>query len=567
MANHYVDFSAANNGDGSTAAQAGSPGGVGAFNTIVGITVTAGDSYWIRRSGTLTVSAAYTLSVAANFIGWPVAGDTFFATRPASGTSNGWDADVQTYAQVTCSTNSLGTHYLIISGSGADVERMKWTMTAGTQTTSEALCSLAANCTINNCYFLNTAAGAVTMYGIRLNGNFTCSISNTTTEFSFLATSTNTYYIYEHSGTQGDIKFYNCIFTFSNASNSATSAISCVHGSLGNSAGVLTFDTCTFNRSGNGAGTAIMVDFVVATTSTLNFVSMYNCTFTDTHAAAANISSALDTGVNLGTFIGTRLTMTAGSQVTIGKAGHYCHFARLTQTITSSSYAVRMGGGATFVCNNFTEVTGNGIGAINGQVLCDLYLQNTSFISANPLGTAATILAKIYEVDSGGTFGLWKFTQARGVISSDSVARTGGEAFSLKVAPSAGAQNNLHQLTAMLNGYETIFAAVTSSSTLITIYGAYKNYSPAPDSSQIWADCDYVDQGSGSRRATAASTRTPGTALTSDSSSWVGDSGLTSFKITIAIAPLQSCLAPIRIFTNMRQATAYFYIDPLVVVS
>ncbi len=559
MANHYVDFSATNNGDGTTAAQAGSPGGVGAFNTIVGITPVAGDSYWIRRSGTLTVAAAYTLSVAANFIGWPISGDTFYATRPASGTSNGWDADTQTYAQVTCSTNSLGSDYFTISGSGADVERMKWTMTAGTQTTAEALAQLAANCTINNCYFLNTVQGAATMYGVALT-SATVLVSNTIVEFSFACTAANTFHLVRATGS-GVSQFRNCTFTFSNATSTATTGIQNVEASPTGS-GSLLFDTCTFVRNCVTA-VADMVSALGAASSATNSLFMYNCTITDTSSVVA--TNVINTGANIGTFVGSRLTI-IGSRISIIRANHYCHCSSFSQSIYSTDYAVNLAAGSTFVCNNFFESAGNTSGAINGQNGSNIYLQNTSFISTNPFGPPSTIISNIYETDSRGIFGYFKYTSPKGTITSSSINRTGGRNYSLLFFPTSGGVNDLLQFRSMNPSFETIFASLAPGNTTITIYGAYKGYSPVPDSSQIWAECDYISAAVSPTRAFADSGRVIGTALTSDASTWTGDSGLTMFKLVITVAPLQSCLAPIRIYTNLSQVTAYFYIDPLPVV-
>src|ERR1022692_3805274 len=108
MANVFIDFSASNDGDGTTAAQAGSPGGVGAFKTFVGHAPAVGDKWWFRRAGTLsTGSQSFTVSN-VQYIGWPISTDVDYATRPASGISNNWDSD-STATLPIISTTSAAT--------------------------------------------------------------------------------------------------------------------------------------------------------------------------------------------------------------------------------------------------------------------------------------------------------------------------------------------------------------------------------------------------------------------------------------------------------------------------
>jgi len=109
MATHYIDHSAANNGDGTDAAQAASGGAVGAFNGLVANlgSIAAGDTVWIRRSGTAeALSAVFTLWDGGGCYGWPKSTDPTYATRPASGTSAGWDADADDYAEFTTASTT-----------------------------------------------------------------------------------------------------------------------------------------------------------------------------------------------------------------------------------------------------------------------------------------------------------------------------------------------------------------------------------------------------------------------------------------------------------------------------
>lgn len=54
MTIHYFNFAAAFNGNGSAPGQAASPGAAGAWNTVIGVTFVAGDTYRLRRGTTYT---------------------------------------------------------------------------------------------------------------------------------------------------------------------------------------------------------------------------------------------------------------------------------------------------------------------------------------------------------------------------------------------------------------------------------------------------------------------------------------------------------------------------------
>lgn len=102
MATYFLDYTATFNGDGSTAAQAVSDGAVGAFNTFDGVVMVADDEFWLRRTSTWNIEASLILvPEGAKFIGWPKSNDKYYALRPASGTSEGWDGDAGTYCMLS----------------------------------------------------------------------------------------------------------------------------------------------------------------------------------------------------------------------------------------------------------------------------------------------------------------------------------------------------------------------------------------------------------------------------------------------------------------------------------
>lgn len=571
MANIYVDQSATFNGDGTSAAQAGSPGGVGAFNTFASVSPGASDFVWIRRTAaTVALTAGVTLGVAGvAYVGWPVVGDPDYAARPASGTSAGWDADGATYAELKCSTQ-LTVAYIIITGAGTRVERIKPNVNFQYITSQRGILDVRANCSINNSHLYNgnLVTGTVVTNGLMNTTNaVVCKVSNTTIEFAGQFAGTGIISGIRFDVNNSDFEFINTAVTFSNAA-ATNPSLKCVHFNTSSMTLRLSWAGCSFTRLST-ACTATCVDF--ANGAVQASITMYDCDFDD--RSVSSTASIMQTPLaSVGTegnrFIAMRLRALRGCKVIISAPGQYVHFETFTQTVVSTTYAVIFqSGGSVFACNNFTEFTGNTLGAIDGQKTNRILLQNATFISANPFGVVATILADIWIADVGGVYGAWQYRSAYGQVSAESVVRTGGETFALKFDTQSGSQNHLGRLQPMLYGLETIFAELSPTTTKITIYGAYKGYAISPDATQIWADCDYLDEASGAHRAFASSRGDPGDALISDLSGWSGDAGVTAFRLEMDVVPGQACLAPIRVHANLREASAYFYIDPKPVVT
>lgn len=108
---YFVDFSAAEFGDGLSHVQAPSNGAPGAWNTLVGWETTLfnllqnGDRVWIRRTGTgVTGNILFMqyLDKKVAWIGWPGTGDEYYDTRPGTGAPSpdprtDWDPDTVLY--------------------------------------------------------------------------------------------------------------------------------------------------------------------------------------------------------------------------------------------------------------------------------------------------------------------------------------------------------------------------------------------------------------------------------------------------------------------------------------
>lgn len=564
MANIFVDQSATHNGNGTTAAQAASDGATGAYNTFESVSPASGDVVWIRRTSTLKLlTAAKTLSLTNGvYIGWPQSSDPDYSTRPASGTSNGWDADVVQQAEIK-TTTVLSSSFLIITGGGTRMERILARAAFTSTTDKAAAIEIQANASLNNCYGLNESAttGSVISYGILVsNAGVVVKITNSSAELIGALTGSGACAAFAvNAGSDVELANVNYYVSSGSATNPNARCF------IVNATGQVTLSIADGEAVRVvSTATCPMMDFQSAVAG--SSIAIYHLAKTD--YSASYLASSMSTPSAAGRFLAQRLIQSQGCRVLINGSGQYVHYEEYAQTVASNTYTIEFAGaGNMFVANNFSETSGNTLGAINGTYANWLFLQNTDFASGAPFGSVNSMKANVWIADSGGTYGNWRFQSARGVVTAQAVARADGETYSLKFDMNAGLQNFLGFLPVTLNALETILAGVTASNTKITIYGAYKGYTTAPDASQIWADCDYVDDATGAHRAFASSRQSPGVALTSDSSSWSGDTGLTAFKLELTIAALQSCVVPIRIFDNLRQASAYFYIDPKPVVS
>ncbi len=113
MANFYVDFSAANNGDGSDGAQAGAPAGAGAFNVFTGTEsalISDNDVVWFRRTPTadtqpvtFAMGTGPKLVEKKRYFGWPlsVADEHYALAQATSNTVTAtWNADTEPFTVI-----------------------------------------------------------------------------------------------------------------------------------------------------------------------------------------------------------------------------------------------------------------------------------------------------------------------------------------------------------------------------------------------------------------------------------------------------------------------------------
>lgn len=551
MADKFVDFSATNDGDGTAFGQAASPGGVGAYNTLVGKTFAASDKVWIRRkTKTQTALTFNTLNVI--YIGWPVSGDIYFATRPAAAQAT-WDPDAATYAEIDglAATTPLVT---VSTNSGQELHRLKIVTLSGTGTSTitfqSSVSTIVYNSWIENAS-TSIVAGVLTAISNTIKfDNCTLLHSGTGGTGFLINTAVGTY----------ETEFINCVITGSSSmstgrvlifNNTATNyLIGCT---ITCSSTTMTGDMIV---SANSASVIFMNDCTVDSDSTGNQVQI------DVGAGVAGSNARL---------VAFNLTMNKGRTIFL-TGSNYVHFRRFNQSTsggTPPTYAIQASAPGTIVCgSNFTFQPGNTQGDIQVGNGIYYFLQNCTFASSTPMGPTPTDFPGVWVADDSSAVGFWKYRGQKGDTSSNSVSRTGGETFSLKFELSSGSAPFWKHMMPILPAFETIWVSLPASVSTITIYGAYKNYGADPPTQKdIWIETDYLDAGSGAHRAFSSSRQVNTTVLVADGSTWVGDTGLTIFKMTLTMTPGQACLAPIRLYHTKRVATAFVYIDPKPVVT
>lgn len=544
MADKYIDFSATNDGDGTTPAQAASPGGVGAWNKLSSASVVGADKVWMRRVGTDTITLDHTFSVASvSWIGWPKVQDPEYAGRTAAGISQGWDSDGGDYPLVTC---SVSFRRLIVNASGIKVHRIKYNNTNVTNTGEVfRVTTSGTNADLYEVFVDSdsTSSAAINIFSI----NAKCTVKKCTVDS--LSTAVSAGGLFGVATTAGDSKLIQCntlgtseLYSYYNF------GISCL------------FDSCTVNTTGtNNRGFFLVVPSNVK-------IFVINCEAI-LSSGTTNQPMQLDGGNGT---IEIRNFKCRGRFLTLTCPGGTYNIKKFTQT-GSSTFGMNVGRNCVLVVENVTFSAGN----TNNFQLGDntLVLGRNVVMAGNPVyDTTIRVWPGIFISDYDGVVNDWKMVNSLGKIESSAVVRTGGETFSAKFELTVNNPTTLPNEAGVelgKEGFETIWVNVTSGGArTVTIYGAYKGWGATPPTKDnIWLDSDYLDTGSGASRALATSRTALADALTSDSSVWTGDTGLTSFKLEIVFTPLQTGLVPIRIRHTQYVASAIVYIDPKPIVT
>ena len=552
MANVYVDYGAggANNGTSMT----------DAYTTIVGHAFSAGDLVWIRRSSTvLNLAATYTLLTGVKYIGWPIAGDLYYGSRPAD--TVGWDADSPTSLPYAIISNNAGAYDTITASAATcemhrlDIRDSRNGVQYGVNVTATLLiqnCSMTYSGTGNNSaalYFHNAA-------------NVTYLVKNCTLVCSGATTSNSAVYCI-YTSTVGTYQFVNC--TIKNTETAHTAA-QLVYINTATPCDVYFID-CTLYDYGTATSGAM-----ISGSSPSNWC-LYNCTIDSD-------SGITQTQVNL-TYSATNTVY--ATRITSNKAcRHYypaysiINYSKFNQTVASSDYAIDPGQGSQLSGSNFTFKSGNVTTDIRCYAGTPIWVQNATF--SNQVSPTTQQYPGIWSSDHGGTLGAFQYTGPKGTVSTNNVYRSGGEGFSLKFQITAGAYGDpfWKQLTPMLPALETIWVACASGARTVTFYGAYVGYGQTeyyaspnitqPSAEDIWFDLDYY--GAATAVRSSATTKAFGTALTTDTSTWTGDSSITGkFRLTASFTTGQACLVPIRLYCIACAPNSYIYIDPKAVIT
>lgn len=547
MANKYVDLSASNNGDGTTAAQAGSPGGTGAWNSLATMlaAVSSGDVVYIRRVvATSTLASSSTLIGNVTYSGWPMSGDALYSGRPASGTSNGWDADSGTVAEWTYTSASAA---LLANTSSITLNRLKVKNSATSGTPTAFNHSAGASLVVTNCYFQTTdttlGSTPVTLKAAPGTG-VTSSYTGCTVDCA------------KTNDTLGALISMSGVATFLNTT--------LLVGTMGYSVA-----NHPVNILSAGAGSTMINTTLAATTVSGNCEPVLqiacNC-FIKNFAITHTTRTASGTGaawLNITSGVGTviqGISCTFGTHVVIGSNGNEIEITGWTQRQAVTA------GGVQFSSANGNIVTLSGVTFLSGNTSGDVAIGSAT--SGNTIIARGTVFvtgpvwganngSRMFSFDHNQVASNLKIQTYNGTIVASSVARSGGESFSLQATPSDQATGKYPLQVVSPRGRESIWLALSSGARTVTLYFACKNL--APDAGDVWVEAEYAN---GSAQPVIVSSHAPGTAVTSDASTWVGDSGLTVFKIVLSFTLPSAQAVPLRIFFGKWVASSYCYVDP-----
>jgi len=550
---YYADFGAANDGDGTTHSHAGTPGGAGAWNTLVGKVLAVGDTVWARRAFTgLLITAPLTLTAQSFIIGWPKVGDKNYDTRP-SGPRATWDSDPGDYPEITCSTSGQGVMAFAAGSGASELHRIRLVQNA-TNTVNTVVINVAAtaspifyNCVVECIHALTDNTKSITVVAIAANSAAT--MHNTTIRHIGAVTSS-------HADTCM-ISLYGGLIMHGSTITVTSSGFTrrLVHLRGGCS---MYMNKCTINHSGTGIATPPFYFNGTSIALTIN-----DCDFshdTTTSSLSWFLYSASHSGHSMS---GYRVRMNKGVKWTMPPQFHV-HFERFNQTSNSSTFGIETRGltidcGGTITGTNFSFAT-NTIGDIQLRpgVLC--MIDNCALESFTPFGVPGAFPG-YWCKDADGTVGSWAYTGPNATSSKNTAHRDDGEDYSIKCQTTAVEANNV----GILPGLETLWVSVPASAVTVTVYIAAKGV--VPDAGNLWIETEYLDEVSGGHKEFASTrdmTYAPA-ALGSDASAWSGDSGLTMYKIELPIVPGQACVIPVRLFMSASTGgTDYILIDPKV---
>jgi len=538
MATYFVDLSAVNNGDGSTPGQAATPGGVGAFNTLVGLIYGAGDQFWLRR---VVASSPFGSDITiANtdviLIGWPVSGDDYYNTRPASGISEGWDSDVSMYATFEFTGSNIEFN---VSGARCEFYRLN-----GMSANGDSLSVTGPDFTMKHCVW---------------------SVDTVTNSWPFVMTTTAVRMLLEHcvfniESFTGSSPFFAAGQDFRVFRYIEVNIVDLNHSSILVRWGINNvFDNVIFNVT-NLSGSVAPVFMSDTSETNLTVLGMHFNVTND--LTASDNSSANRFGDNTIAH-DVRIDACSGLWVSTNSRIYVAAFSRKT----SKNQLFSAGAGSEFYVNNLIGLPGD-------NQLIDLSSSSTAILrnfQPGPASNPVDVLNKssVFSLDHNNIKGAWKKYVPNGTAETSTVFRVDGSTYSVLLEPISNVPHNfIHGMLGFSQPFEdSLFLSVTPGLATITLYGAYQGYINGLTNQDIWMELEYLNA---LNNVVLSSTRDLGnskTMVSSDVSVWSGETGLTPFKLEITIDFSSNQIVPVRLFGLTFESFSYVYFDPKPVVS
>ncbi len=557
---YYVDFSAANDGDGSAHTQAAAPGGVGAFNTLTGHIGADGDIFWVRRKPKDLAAVSITFNVGnVTYIGWPLSGDDYYASRPETPKAD-WDGDADSYAQFTVSAAGV-----VIISAAAIFHRFKGygSATSGTRAPFTITNTAATPAVFRNCYAEGNHASVIwQLWNFNADG-VRASLYNCVSKMTLNSANSVIYYL--PSALSAHLYFYKCTIDYVATGNAH-------YGFWWNNSNstVRTFNLTAIESHFYGRGALGGLYLNHTTTGWWYGVKhLIDCTFRCDAGMAIFIAGAIghiiiDRGIVSGcAYCNLDGIGTAQSVPGMGRI----HIKSYVQA-TASTYGLYSSRSIPVYIENAVFITGN----TNADIYSEggpLLIRYPEFKHATEVYVDTYWWRNVKVLDYNNNKGYMKQWLNKSIITSDATYRTGGTSYSMKAITLAAAAY-IEEILGWFGeaGQETIFANCVAGSNTITVYGAHKLYGATPPTKDdFWMEGTYYTGASGGANDCFTTKDTAAGALDVDTSVWNGDSSLTVFKLTKTIVVGQDCIVPIRLFWKKHVLGAYVYIDPKPVVS
>ena len=542
MADYFVDFSAANNGDGSDGAQAAGGGLPGAFNQLTAsenATITSGDSVWLRRTG-VGSTKTIVFKDGVKYHGWPKSTDENYADRPTNTVDSTWNSDGDDHTFFTAPTAAW---------TPVDIE--VWRL-RGSRTTS------------NNAFFY-------------LTGSF----QNFLAKHCVAENSTAFGYVYVSGGLSGvgRFKMRDCKLRGTNADTYF--AVTPQTGTTGHVDVELEIESSVANNN----------DFIITvnqnnTNQRTTRVVLTGYTNTGTGRCIWSVNGGEPGMITVGFKDGaTGFNKCGAVTVTVNQLGGRVRLLNMDQTTLSATTGLTLTGtrdslrveavNCVFVGSTQDILfTGNGNVRLIGR--------NVTFDKSKvTFGGGASYIDPdhqcIFVEGFGGTKGKPLRMNSRGFQEQSSAYRTGGadQSVLMETRTQGNVVGNPEPFL-LTDGFglEYLRALIDAvESKTVTVYIYKKDWDGNDNKSKIWLEVDYYDEASGAHVATASSrdeSEAPA-ALTADGSTWNSVSGGTAHKLEVTFTPGQTGYCAVRVCMNDSYNPggnrSKVYVDPLVAVS